>query len=240
VIASIHASDVGTRSALAELRKTPHPASTPGLRYAVKLLTAPLGGRPLAPPSLGRVGLIAFWDDHDAISRYLDSTGNEPGWHVRLEPIQIHDYASTRGEPTTHPWTGVDEKTRDDPGGPAVVLTLARTRVSQGARFLLASAFAAKPLSTAPGFIWGTALARPPVVATCSLWTSAAALEAYAYGSAVGGHRRAMDADRKKAFHHEGTFIRFHPYYSAGHLTARNPLAADWLTAAPQGAGTER
>lgn len=232
MIASIHVSDVGFRSVVRELRRTPDPASTPGLRYAVKVISAPLGGGLFAPPDPGRVGMIAFWDDDAALSRYL---GDDPatGWHVRLDPVQIHGYHATRGSEgadTWPGWPGLPSETRPDPGGPSVVLTLARTRVSQTPRFLRASAWAAKPLASAPGFVWGSALARPPIVATCSLWESAASLEAYAYGRQEDGHRRAMDADRTKAFHHEGVFIRFHPYHSAGHLEGRNPLDAAWLS----------
>jgi hypothetical protein len=111
------------------------------------------------------------------------------------------------------------------------VLTLARTRVTQLPRFLRASARAAAPLAGAPGMIWATALARPPVVATFSLWSSAQAAADYAYLDG-GGHRKAMEADRSKAFHHDGAFVRFLPYQSAGHLEGRNPLRADSMSEA--------
>jgi hypothetical protein len=228
MIASVHVSDVGVLSVPSALRTTPEPASTPGLEYAVKLGAAPLGGRHLSPPHLGRVGMIAFWEDDAALSRYQADHPMD-GWHVRLEPVRIHGYHSTRGEGATDTWPGLPAETRPDPGGPAVVLTLARTRISQLPRFARASGWAAQPLPSAWGFLWGTALARPPIVATCSLWDSAASLEAYAYGRGENGHRRAMDSDRAKAFHHEGVFMRFHPYQSAGHLGGRNPLDATLL-----------
>ena len=123
---------------------------------------------------------------------------------------------------------GQDYAAGDPDQGPAVVLTLARTRVSQLARFLWASWHAARPLATAPGLLWASALARPPLVATCSLWASAADLGAYAYQTG-GGHGRAMAADRARAFHRAGVFFRFRPYRSEGHLPGRNPLAADWM-----------
>jgi hypothetical protein len=80
----------------------------------------------------------------------------------------------------------------------------------------------------AAGLLWGTALAKPPIVATCSLWASATHAEEYAYASG-GGHRRAMAADRTKPFHQAGVFFRFRPYQSVGHLRGRNPLAESWL-----------
>jgi len=93
-------------------------------------------------------------------------------------------------------------------------------------------------LATSPGLIWASALARPPVVATCSLWTSPEALEAYAYGSAASGHRRAMAADQRRPFHQAGAFFRFHPTRSAGQLDGRNPLPADWMTSEVCGSPT--
>jgi hypothetical protein len=219
MIASIHAWDVGAVSVPGAVWRAP---SASGLRYGVRTLTAPLGGARMAPPTIGRVGMIGFWDDDESVDRFAATSAG--GWHVRLEPVQIHGYQGSSA-----PWPGLTMETRPDPGGPAVVLTLARTRLTQTARFVRASGWAASALAGAPGFIWGTAMARPPIVATCSLWESASALEAYAYGQAEGGHRRAMAADGAKPFHHEGVFIRFHPYRSEGSLGGRNALDGAWL-----------
>src|SRR5439155_1085061 len=54
--------------------------------------------------------------------------------------------------------------------GPVVVLTLGRLRLSQVVRFLRASRPAEKSAVEASGMLWGTAAARPPFVATISLW----------------------------------------------------------------------
>src|SRR3981081_4190561 len=70
MIASVHLADVGARSALAIPRKTPRPATTPGLRDATVALAAPLGGSTRPRPDLGRVGLIAFWDDDHALDEF--------------------------------------------------------------------------------------------------------------------------------------------------------------------------
>ena len=80
----------------------------------------------------------------------------------------------------------------------------------------------------APGLIWATAMARPPFVATCSLWESTDALSAYAYGGDDPAHPDAIATDRAKPFHHRSAFIRFRPYASQGSLGGRNPLAARW------------
>ena len=92
MIASVHLSDVGVRSALRVLRRAPRPTSTPGLRHANVALTAPLSGAVLPSPAFSRVGLIAFWDDDDALDGFLSDHPTAAtlagGWHVRLDPLR--------------------------------------------------------------------------------------------------------------------------------------------------------
>lgn len=68
MIASVHVADVGARRALRILARPPRPSSTPGLRADVGL-TAPLSASVLPSPDVGRVGLVAFWDEEDALDR---------------------------------------------------------------------------------------------------------------------------------------------------------------------------
>lgn len=227
MIASVHVADVGARRALGVLRKAPSPSATPGLRHANVGTAARLSGsiRPQADP--GRVGLVAFWDDDDSLDRFLT---NDPlaatlssGWHLRLAPLRA-----------TGTWPGLpDDVPAVRPAGdngPAAVLTLGRVRLSQVVRFFRASAKAEGRAVQAPGLTWATGLARPPFVATCSLWESERALATYAYGSSEPEHRDAIAAGEEKPFHHESAFIRFRPYDSHGSLDGKNPLAAAWAT----------
>ena len=115
--------------------------------------------------------------------------------------------------------------------GPAAALTLGRLRVTQVVRFLRASAKAEGAVVGAPGLIWATGLARPPLVSTFSLWQSTDALSAYAYGQREAAHPVAIAAQRRKPFHHESAFIRFRPYGSEGSLDGRNPLVETWASA---------
>jgi hypothetical protein len=112
------------------------------------------------------------------------------------------------------------------------VLTLGRLRLTQAPRFIRTSARAEARVVEAPGMIWGTGMARPPFVATCSLWSSTEALTTYAYGHEHPAHSAAVAADRARAFHHRSAFVRFRPYASEGQLDGRNPLAEAWLAAA--------
>jgi len=220
VVVSIHVADLGARRALGVLRRQPKPGSIPGLRHADLAIAAPLSASVLPSPALGRVGLVGFWDNDEALDEFLAAhplaASFAEGWHTRLEPVRAHGA-----------WPGLDgdiprpRTTSHD--GQALVLTLGRLRLSQTARFLRASAMASAGVIDAPGLIWATGLARPPFVSTCSLWDSASAVSAYAYGTG-GPHEGAMAADAAKPFHRRSAFIRFRPYRASGSLVGRNPL----------------
>lgn len=226
MIASVHVADVGARSALAVLRKTPE-ASISGLRHANVALAAPLSGSLRPSPDLGRVGLVAFWDDDDALDRFQ---ADHPiaarlagGWHLRLEPLRA--WGTWPGLPNDVPKARAVEH-----DGPAAVLTLGRLRLTQAIRFLRTSARAEARVVGARGLTWATGFGRPPFVATCSLWQTTEALTAYAYGHDEAAHPAAIAADRTKPFHHESAFIRFRPYASKGGLGGRNPLVESWMS----------
>jgi hypothetical protein len=226
-IASVHLADVSARRALAVLRRAPSGASAPGLRHANVAVAAQLRTSSVAAPQFRRVALIAFWDDDDALDRFLDAhtmaAALKGGWHARLEPLRA--WGAWPGLPTDTP------KTRNvDTHGPAAVLTLGRLRPTQAVRFFRTSARAERAAREAPGLTWGTALARPPFVATCSLWQSTQALSAYAFGRTP-AHPDAIAADKAKPFHHQSAFIRFRPYDSVGSLGGKNPLPERWMAA---------
>ena len=229
MIASVHVADVGTRRSLGLMRKAPKPGKAAGLRRADIGLAAPLRGSFLPAPSPGRVALVAFWDDDSALDTFLadhpTAAALAGGWHARLEPRRV--FGAWPGLPDDLP-----RGRRDGATEPAVVLTLGRLRLTQAVRFLRASAKAEAEVADAPGMIWATGFARPPFVATCSLWETTDALSAYAYGAAERGHPMAITSHRKKPFHKESAFVRFRPYAAHGHLDGKNPLAETWMSAA--------
>ena len=233
MIASVHIADVSRRSALALLRRAPRPATTRGLRHANVALTAPLSGSVLPSPDFGRVGLVAFWDDDEALDGFLSdhpmAATLAGGWHVRLAPRRAS--GAWPGLPSDVSTERDVEEGDIEQEGAAAVLTLGRLRLTQTVRFFRASARAEAAAVEAPGLIWATGLARPPFVATCSLWQSAQALSTYAYGRGGPAHAAAIAAHEIKPFHHESAFIRFRPYGSRGSLVGRNPLAETWTSA---------
>lgn len=198
VIASIHVADVAVSSALRLLRKAPRPQSIEGLRHANVAMAAQLSGSLLPSPTLGRVGLVAFWDDDDALGHFL---ATHPvagmladGWHTRLELLRA-----------SGTWPGLPADVAPartiDHDGPAVVLTLGRLRLTQAVRFLRSSAKAQASAVGAPGLTWATGLARPPFVATCSIWQTTRDLSSYAYGHRDPAHPEAIAADKASPFH---------------------------------------
>jgi len=204
------------------LRSRPRPAGTPGLRYAEPMTGAPLRTGAVTLPTVGRVALIAAWDDDAALDRFTSAhplaTLLHPGWHVRLEPLRAWgSWSALPDLPTAE---------RDVDDEPVAVLTLGRLRLLHARRFLAASGPAEREATTHPAVVAATGLARPPrLVATFSLWRTGREMREYAVGDAPGGHKRAIDAHRRRPFHHESVFARFRPYGASGSWDGRDPLA---------------
>jgi hypothetical protein len=222
MIVSVHLAAVGWRRAPGILRERPDLADVPGLSYAEPVLSTPLRDGPVPRPGPGRVGLIAAWDDDDALDRFLDghplAARFDCGWHVRLEPLRVY------GAWSRMPGLPAREKPVDDEE-PVAVLTLGHTKLHRAVPFLRASAPAEQAAARDPAVLASTAFARPPrFVSTFSLWRSAAAMRDYAH-STGGSHQAAVRADRAKPFHREAAFVRFRPYASQGTWGDRDPLA---------------
>ena len=230
---TIHVADVPVRTALSMLVRPPLRDGTAGLVHADVASAAPLRRRlavPAAQPR--RVGIVGFWRSRDDADRWAEANADAPimgGLRAVLEPLRAHgDWPGLPADLSRARTTAHD--------GPSVVLTLGRVRASQFLRFLRTSKPAERDAVTAPGMLWGTAMARPPFVATCSLWDSTAALSTYAYGSGQEPHPSAIAADREKGFHHQSAFVRFRPVSIEGTLGGRNPLDASVLSAMVSGA----
>lgn len=215
MIASLHIADIGPARAARILFRPPKADPAIGLRRAEVALAAPLRAAAVPCPWPGRVALLGFWEDGDCLDRFA---AGHPlarllagGWQARLEPLRAH--GSWPGLPDDIP------RSRIPAGdGPVVVVTLARTRISQLRRFLATSLRAERAARSAPGLIWGIALARPPFFATCSIWTDANGAIQYAYGQTDAAHGAAIAANRAKPFHRHSAFVRFRLCDSRGSL----------------------
>lgn len=222
MIVSVHLAEIGWRRTLASLRRRPNPAGVPGLTYAELALGTPLRAGPIPKPGPGRVGLIAAWEDDEALDAFLAShplaERLSAGWHARLTPLRV--YGSWAGMP------GLPKRELPvEDEEPVAVLTLGRPRIGRAIPFLKSSAPAERAAVDDPAVLASTALARPPgFVSTFSLWRSSAAMRKYAH-SGDGAHQAAVRADRASPFHHESAFVRFRPYASEGKWEGRDPLA---------------
>lgn len=223
MIVSVHIASVGARSALGALRRPPDPDETPGLTYAATTVTAPIDGKLRPKPRLDPIGLIAAWEDDEALNRFLrdDRLGAlfGTGWTARLEPLRV--FGSWKGMPGL--------PSRELPAGdeePVAVLTLGRLRRHRLLPFLRDGAAAEADAVDEPELLASTGMARPPnLVSTFTLWRSTAAMRDYAHRRG-GAHQAAVRDDRARPFHRESAFIRFRPYASQGTWGGRDPLAA--------------
>jgi hypothetical protein len=223
MIATVDVADLGTATTLRSLRRRPKAVAVPGLRWADVAVAAPLATS--RPPSAARAALLAFWDDEDA----ADSTASHAlrerfadGFHMLLRPLRAH--GTWPGLPADLP-----SARRIDHDGPVAVLTLGRLRLSQFVRFVRSSRPAERSATTASGLLWGTAAARPPFVATISLWADSDATAAYAYSQELPQHSNAIAAQRRKDFHRQSAFVRFAPIAIEGALEGANPVSATAL-----------
>jgi hypothetical protein len=221
-VVSVHIADVGLPKSLGLLR-APRPGSVAGLLQADAGLAATFGTTP-PRPSPGRVGLIACWQDQEALAGF---EATHPlaaklggGLVVHARPLRIHGSWPGIGDevPTRH-------KVEHD--GPVLVLTLARTKFSRAIPFFRASGPAEKAVVKAPGNLFSGALLRPPFISSVSLWESSDAAMDYAYSGHQAGHPEAIAAGRAEPFHHQQAFIRLAIDEIRGSLAGRNPLASD-------------
>lgn len=220
MIATVDVADVGRRSLIQAMRRRPTPDDVPGLRWLDVAPAAALAS--MRPPGLRRAVLLAMWDDEPSAIEFarthpLAQRFRDDGFHAVLRPLRA--FGSWPGLPADVPRSRV---TRHD--GPVIVTTLGRLRFSQAFRFFRASRPAERAALAAEGFLWGTAAARPPFMATVSVWSSDEAAAAYAYADATAGHPRAITRQRQKDFHHESAFIRYAVVSSTGRLPGAPPI----------------
>ena len=214
MIATIDVAEIGRWSLTQAVRHRPAPSDVPGLRWLDIAPTAALAS--YKPPGFRRAVLFAMWDDEASAQAFADTHPlaqrfMDDGFHAVLRPLRA--FGSWPGLPAE---VSRNRVTHHD--APVIVTTLGRLRLTQTFRFLRASRPAERAALNAEGFLWGTACARPPFMATVSAWRSDEAAAAYAYADSKAGHPRAITQQRRKDFHRESAFIRYAVISSNGTL----------------------
>lgn len=229
-VVSLHLVDTTVAGSLK--RKAPDPTEVAGLRSARKLLAAPFGGRHVPAPQPSRGGIVAFWDDDEALDDFLEwhplALDLNRGWMVRMQPLQ-----------TSGAWCGLSidlpSEVAASHDGPTIVLTIGNVRPSKLPGLQRHTTQIERQVLAAPGHVWGSAFAGPPrVLSTFSVWDSPASMEGFARH---GAHRRGITAsvpkDRRAGqpafadgtnYFTEAAFVRLRPYETNGHLSGRNPM----------------
>ena len=220
MIATVDVADIGRRSLVHVLRHRPAPDDVAGLRWLDVAPAAALASS--TPPSFRRAVLLAMWDDEASAQAFADThplaqrfAGN--GFHAVLRPLRA--FGSWPGLPAE-----VSRNRVTDHDAPVIVTTLARLHLTQTIRFFRASRPAERAALNAEGFLWGTAAARPPFMATVSAWSSDQAAAAYAYADSDAGHPRAITQQRRKNFHRESAFVRYSVIATSGKLPGAPPI----------------
>ena len=194
----------------------------PGLRFS-RLLGTGRGSTTMASIDPRRTAMFAVWEDGTALDGFLATSPVAQRWveaeeayHVRLALIGGHGR-----------WRSVDvldglaTATGD---GPVAVLTRATVRLARWPQFLRAGVAVNRSLAGATGLLAVAGIGEAPLgrQATFSLWSSAAAMRAFADGDTE--HRTAVRRTREERWYGEELFAHFSPFGAAGTWSGRDPL----------------
>lgn len=196
----------------------------PGVRFAKLLGTG--DGRTFtwrdADPL--RWGLLATWADRDAAKEFESSPvalgwGRlaEETWRAELRPL------SARGR-----WSGREPFGRPAGGrwdGPVAAVTRARLAPTRSGSFWKAVPPVSADLTTRAGLRFAVGVGEAPVglQGTVSVWESARALRAFAYGGAA--HQAVVARTEPARWYSEELFARFAVEAADGSVDGRDPLA---------------
>lgn len=184
-----------------------HQPSVPGLLWRKVLGSGRDGGFGLTP-GLDRGGLFCVFESYDSARRWLDESRTLR--HYRDHASELFaaclQAVSARGSWSGEALTPQALPLRDDE--PIAALTRASIRPAAAARFWRHAPPAEDDLAAAEGCRLAVGLGEAPLLrqATFSIWTSAAAMDAYARS---GAHLAAIRHAYEGKFFSESMFVRF-------------------------------
>jgi hypothetical protein len=196
---------------------------TPGLRFAKLLGTG--SGRTFTPRDADprRWGVLAVWEDAASASAF-DDGGVVSAWRrlaseewvARLRPLSSRGRWSRQepfGHPVPQPWDG-----------PVAAVTRARLVLRRATRFWRAVPPVSADLHRAPGLRLALGIGEAPLglQGTFSVWSSSAALNAFAYDRAA--HAAVIERTGHEHWYAEELFARFAVLSTSGTLDGIDPL----------------
>jgi hypothetical protein len=196
---------------------------TPGLRFAKLLGTG--SGRTFTPRDADprRWGVLAVWDDASAATAF--DQGDvvrawrrfaQEEWVARLRPLSARGQWSRQepfGRPTPYRWEGR-----------VAAVTRARLVLHRAVRFWRAVPPVTVDLHEAPGLRLALGIGEAPLglQGTFSIWTSSAALNAFAYDRAA--HKGVIERTERERWYAEELFARLGVLSTSGTLGGVDPL----------------
>lgn len=202
----------------------PQLARIPGIRFW-KLLGSGHGSGFSLRPNWARYGLLAVWENADAVERFFSHSAlmqayrrhADEIWTVRLQPLEVHGR-----------WSGMNPFFPLAPLkkiGPIAVLTRATIRPNRLRAFWSAVPATSQAIAHAAGLLASVGLGEAPFFrqATFSLWRNVGDMETFAFRTTA--HREAMRRTRAENWYCEELFARFAPVASEGTWNGRDPLA---------------
>jgi len=168
--------------------------------------------------------VLAVWDDDaaadafeggDVVRRWRRLAEEE--WTARLRPLAARGSWSRQepfGRPAPRRWDG-----------PVAAVTRARLVARTALTFWRAVPPVSADLHAAPGLRFTLGIGEAPIglQGTFSVWTSAAALNGFAYGRAP--HAAVVTRTAQEGWYAEELFARFALLSAAGTVTGKDPLA---------------
>lgn len=208
--------------------RAPRASPAHGLRFSAGGVVTNLR-RGLLPRLVpGRAAWFAVWDDEASLDRYVAERSPvvstfAGGCRMRCTLDRIIQ-RNTPGFDDEHWSCGV-------PTGPVLVVTTSRPKLRWLARFLVAAVPTEQAAAASEGLRWAIGFSTPPgTFATVTLWDSATAAAAYAYGRQRPQHRRAMEIEAKRWFR-SSLNGRMQVYTIEGDLAHGSPVPHLDLTA---------
>ncbi|PTA68881.1 spheroidene monooxygenase [Deinococcus arcticus] len=210
-----------------------HLRQVPGLQF-YRLLGTGRGSTLTLSADLRRWARFAVWSSADALEAFEAS-----GWRAQERAGAAESCTAVlrplrwRGRwGGAEPFEGPPARTAD-PGGPVAVLTRAAIRPTRLLRFWRAVPASQRHLDSQPGLLAAVGIGEVPLVhqATFSVWRSAQAMKAFAYGGAA--HREVIARTHREGWYSEELFARFAVLDIRGRWGGRDLLGESGLAAPP-------